>query len=48
MAPFVLQQQDNDMTAGVGNTTLQEEGTGGINMSVARIQSVGGGRAAPS
>ena len=28
--------------------TLQEEGTSGINMTVARNQSVGGGGAAPS
>ena len=38
----------DNMTAGGGNMTLQEEGTSGINMSVARNQSVGGGGAAPS
>jgi hypothetical protein len=36
------------MTAGGQNMTLQEEGTSGINMTVARNQSVGGGGAAPS
>jgi hypothetical protein len=40
--------QTDNMTAGVGNMTLQEEGTSGINMSVARNQSIGGGGAAPS
>lgn len=40
--------QTDNMTAGGGNMTLQEEGTSGINMSVARNQSVGGGGAAPS
>ena len=42
----------NKVAAGGGggvNMTLQEQGTSsGINMSVARNQSVGGGRAAPS
>ena len=38
----------DNMTAGGGNMTLQEEGTSGINMSVARNQSAGGGGAAPS
>ena len=41
-------KQYDNMTAGGGNMTLQEEGTSGINMSVARNQSVGGGGAAPS
>ena len=40
--------QTDNMTAGGGNMTLQEEGTSGINMSVARNQSVGGGGAAPN
>ena len=40
--------QTDSMTAGGGNMTLQEEGTSGINMSVARNQSAGGGGAAPS
>ena len=34
--------QTDSMTAGGGNMTLQEEGTSGINMSVARNQSAGG------
>ena len=38
----------DNMTAEGGNMTLQEGGTSGINMSVARNQSVGGGGAAPS
>jgi hypothetical protein len=38
----------DNMTAGGGNMTLQEEGTSGINMSVARNQSAGGGGAAPN
>ena len=38
----------DNMTAGGGNMTLQEEGTSGINKTVARNQSVGGGGAAPS
>ena len=40
--------QTDNMTAGGQNMTLQEEGTSGINMTVARNQSVGGGGAAPS
>jgi hypothetical protein len=40
--------QTDNMTAGGGNMTLQEEGTSGINMSVARNQSAGGGGAAPN
>ena len=40
--------QTDNMTARGGNMTLQEEGINGINMSVARNQPVGGGRAAPS
>ncbi len=40
--------QTDNMTAGGQNMTLQEEGTSGINMSVARNQSVGGGGTAPS
>jgi hypothetical protein len=40
--------QTDNMTAGGGNMTLQEEGTSGINMSVARNQSAGGGGSAPS
>jgi hypothetical protein len=38
----------NNMTAEGGNMTLQEEGTSGINMSVGRNQTVGGGGAAPN
>jgi hypothetical protein len=38
----------DNMTAGGQNMTLQEEGTSGINMTVARNQSVAGGGAAPS
>jgi hypothetical protein len=38
----------DNMTAGGQNTTLQEEGTSGINITAARNQSVGGGGAAPS
>ena len=40
--------QSDNMTTGGGNMTLQEEGTSGINMPVARNQSVGGGGGAPS
>jgi hypothetical protein len=40
--------QTDNMTAGGGNMTLQEEVTSGINMSVARNQSAGGGGAAPN
>jgi hypothetical protein len=36
------------MTAGGGNMTLQEEGMSGINNTVARNQSAGGGGLAPS
>ena len=38
----------DNMTEGGQNMTLQEEGTSGINMTVARNQSVGGGGAAPN
>jgi hypothetical protein len=38
----------DNMTAGGGNMTLQEEGMSGVNKTVARNQSVGGGGAAPS
>ena len=39
----------NNMTAGGGgNMTLQEEGSSGINKTVARNQSAGGGGSAPS
>jgi hypothetical protein len=40
--------QTDNMTAGGGNMTLQEEVTSGINMSVAKNQSAGGGGAAPN
>ena len=40
--------QTDNMTAGGGNMTPQEEVTSGINMSVARNQSAGGGGAAPN
>jgi hypothetical protein len=38
----------DNMTAGGGNMTLQEEGTSGINKTVARNQSAGGGGSASS
>jgi hypothetical protein len=38
----------NNMTAGGGNMTLHEEGMSGINETVARKQSGGGGGLAPS
>ena len=40
--------QTDNMTAGGGNMTLQEEGTSGINKTVARNQSAGGGGSGPS
>jgi hypothetical protein len=38
----------NNMTAEGANMTLQEEGSSGINKTVARNQSAGGGGLAPS
>jgi hypothetical protein len=40
--------QTDNMTAGGGNMSLQEEGNSGINKTAARNQSAGGGGSAPS
>jgi hypothetical protein len=40
--------QTDNMTAGGGNMSLQEEGMSGINKTTARNQSAGGGGSAPS